>query len=58
MNHFCLLSGDRRLSISRRLKMYYFYAKINRGHVVCMLYGGGPYLGVSIMGGSTVYIPL
>ena len=34
--------------------MYYFYGKINRGHVVRQLYGGGPYLGESVMGGSTV----
>ena len=30
--------------------MYYFYGKINLGHI-CLLYGG---LGKSIMGGSTV----
>ena len=36
--------------------MYYFYGKINQGHIVCPLYGGGPYLGESIMGGSTVYL--
>ena len=24
--------------------MYYFYGKVNQGHVVCLLYGGGPYL--------------
>ena len=36
--------------------MYYFYGKINRGHVVCQLYGGGPYLGESFMGGSTVLL--
>ena len=34
--------------------MYYFYGKINQGHVVCLLCGGGPYLGESVMGGSTV----
>ena len=34
--------------------MYYFYGKINRGHVVCQLYGGSPYLRESVMGGSTV----
>ena len=51
---FCLLSNDRRLSVSRRLKMYYFYGKINWGHVVCPLYGGGLYLGESVMRGSTV----
>ena len=34
--------------------MYCFYGKINRGHVVCPLYGGSPYLRESIMGGSTV----
>ena len=28
---FCLLSGDGRLSISQRLKMYYFYGKVDRG---------------------------
>ena len=51
---FCSLSGDRRLSISRRLKMYYFYGKVNRGHVVCPLYRGGLYLRESVVGGSTV----
>ena len=34
--------------------MYYFYGKFNRGHVVCQLYGGSPYLGESVMGGSSV----
>ena len=34
--------------------MYYFYGKINQGHVVYQLYGGGPYLRESVMGGSTV----
>ena len=34
--------------------MYYFYGRVNRGHVACPLYGGCPYLGVFIMGGSTV----
>ena len=34
--------------------MYYFYGKINRGHADCLLYGGSPYLGESVMGGSTV----
>ena len=35
--------------------MYYFYGKIDQGHVVCLLYGGSPHLGESInMGGSTV----
>ena len=55
---FCPLSGERRLSVSRRLKMYYFYGKVNRGHVVCPLYIGGPYLRESIMGGSTVLVML
>ena len=36
--------------------MYYFYVKINRGNVVRQLYGGGPYPGESVMGGSTVVI--
>ena len=36
--------------------MYYFYGKVNWGHVVCLLYGGGLYLEESVMGGSTVYI--
>ena len=31
--------------------MYYFYDKIILGHVVCLLYGGCPYLGESVMGG-------
>ena len=34
--------------------MYSFYGKVNWGHVVCPLYGGGLYLEESIMGGSTV----
>ena len=34
--------------------MYYFYGKVSQRHVVCPLYGGIPYLGESIMGGSTV----
>ena len=34
--------------------MHYFYGRVNRGHVACPLYGGFPYLGVSVMGGSTV----
>ena len=33
--------------------MYYFYGKINWGHIVCPLCGGSPYLGESVMGGST-----
>ena len=36
------------------LKMYHFYGKINRGRIVCPLYGDSPYLGESVMGGSTV----
>ena len=36
--------------------MYYFYGKVNQGHIVCPLYGDGPYLRESIMGGSTVHI--
>ena len=35
--------------------MYYFYGKINRGHVVCLLWGGSPYLRESIMGDFTVH---
>ena len=41
---FCPLSGDKRLSVSRRLKMYYFYGKVNQGHEVCLPYKGSPYL--------------
>ena len=37
--------------------MYYFYGKINWGHVVCPLYEGGLYLGESVIGGSTVLAP-
>ena len=55
---FCLLSGGRRLSVSQRLKMYCFYGRVNRGHVACPLYRGCPYLGVSVMGGSTVPVSL
>ena len=35
---------------------YHFYGKINRGHIVCPVYGGGPYLGESVMRCSTVII--
>ena len=35
--------------------MYYFYGKVNRGHVVCPLYRGGLYLRESVTGGSTVF---
>ena len=35
--------------------MHYFYGKVNWGRVVCPLYGGSPYLGESVMGGSIVY---
>ena len=49
---FCPLSGG------RRLKMYCFYGRVNRGHVACPLYRGCPYLGVSVMGGSTVPVSL
>ena len=34
--------------------MYYFYGKVNQGHVICRLYGGGPHLTESVMGSSTV----
>ena len=36
--------------------MYYFYGKINQGHIVCPLYGGGPYFRESVMRCSTVII--
>ena len=36
----------------------YSYDEVNQGHLVCPLYGGSPYLGGSIMGGSTVQQPL
>ena len=39
----------------QRLEMHYIYGKINRGHIVCPLYGGGLYLRESVMGGSTLY---
>ena len=34
--------------------MYCFCGEINWGHVVRPLYGGGPYLRESVVGGSTV----
>ena len=34
--------------------MYYFFGKVILGHMVCLLHGGCPYLGESVMGGSTV----
>ena len=49
----CLLSGDRKLS-SWRLKNALFLWQSQLGHVVCPLYRGDPYLGESVMGGSTV----
>ena len=36
--------------------MHYFYSKVNRGHVDCPMYRGGPYLGEYVMGGSTLII--
>ena len=51
---FCPLSKDGRLFVSRRLKMYYFYGKINWGHADYPLYGGSQYLRESVMGGFTV----
>ena len=36
--------------------MYYFYGKLNRGHIVHPSYGGSPYLRESVIGGSTVYL--
>ena len=46
-----------RLEIVRvsEVKTYYSYDKLNWGHVVCSLYGGGPHLGESIMGDSIVF---
>ena len=40
---FSVLSGDRRLSVYQRLKMYHFYGRVNWGHIDCPLYGGSPY---------------
>ena len=56
---FCQLSRDRRLFISQRLKKCSFYGEINRGGgggIVCPLHGGSPYLGESVMGGSTIIL--
>ena len=39
---------------ARSISITHYYGKINWGHTVCPLYGGGPYLGESVMGGSTV----
>ena len=55
---FCLLSGDRRLLITWRLKMYYFYGKINWGHVVCPLYRGGWYHRESVTDAYIFFISL
>ena len=51
------LSAVRSLEVVRisEVKMYAVNAAIGRGHVVCPLYRGCPLLGVSIIGGSTVY---
>ena len=35
--------------------MYYFCGKVNRGYVVCSLYGSAVSISESVMGGSTVY---
>ena len=40
------------------VKMYAVNAAITRGHVVCLLHGGCPLLGVSIIGGSTVLLSI
>ena len=50
----CLLSGVERLSVSRRLEVYYFCTESNLCFVNCLLYGVCPYLGVSVMRGFTV----
>ena len=50
---FCLLSGNQWLYIPHQSKMYYFYSKVNLGHVACLLYG---FLRESVMGGSTVNV--
>ena len=42
------------MSASQRLKEHYLYGKNNRGHVACLLCGGGLYPLVSVIGGSTV----
>ena len=36
--------------------MYGVHAVVGKGHGVCPLVGGCPLVGVSIIGGSTVYI--
>ena len=36
--------------------MYGVHAVVGRGHGVCPLVGGCPLVGVSIIGGSTVYL--
>ena len=52
----CFLSVVQRQEVVclSEIEMYYFYGKINWGYIVCLLCGGGPYLGESIIGGSTV----
>ena len=42
------------MSLRRRSGMYGVHAVVGRGHVVCLLVGGFPLVGVSIIGGSTV----
>ena len=42
-------------SVSWMLKMYWFYGKVNRAHMVHLLYRGCPYLGGSIIRGFTVF---
>ena len=58
--------GARFLSVVRRSKVVrisevenvLFLWQRQSGHVACPLYGGCPYLGVSVMGGSTVVLLL
>ena len=51
------LSAVRSLKVVRisEVKMYAVNPAISRGHVACPLYGGCPLVGVSIIGGSTVF---
>ena len=54
---FCMAFPYKRLIINIIPILHtYFYGKVNRGHVDCPLYRGGPFLRESIMGGSTVVL--
>ena len=54
--HQCPLFGVERSLLLGGLKMYYFYGKINRGQVICLLYRSCPLFGGSVTRGFTVFV--